>query len=115
MDVNKVKKSEVGFVRKRLGTKAHCFINSSPPFSSMKKKITFNEIIPIRETKRFFKTPKVRGALLLFFIYSFGFGLFISTFALFAEKQLQINAQEVGFYMAWLGILRVVFQSFFID
>jgi len=79
-----------------------------------KVKITFNEIIPIKETKRFFKTPKVRGALLLFFIYSFGFMLFISTFALFAEKQLQINAQEVGFYMAWIGILRVVFQSFFI-
>ena len=71
----------------------------------------FGDIIPIKETKRFFKSAKIRGILVVFFIYNFGFFLFISTFALLAEKQVNVSVQEVGFYMAWIGILRVIFQT----
>ena len=53
--------------------------------------------------------------LLIFFTYGFGFMLFISSFGLFAQAQLQISAQEVGFYMMWVGFTRVLFQSFLID
>src|SRR5262245_49784943 len=44
MDVNSVGRSAVGLARKRLGTKAHCLINASPPPSSTKKNNTFNAI-----------------------------------------------------------------------
>ena len=52
---------------------------------------------------------------MVFFIYNFGFFLFISTFALLAEKQIHTTVQEVSFYMAWIGILRVIFQSALIN
>ena len=75
----------------------------------------FGDIIPITEAKRFFKTAQIRGTLVIFFIYNFGFFLFISTFALFAKNQIHTTPQEVAFFMAWIGILRVIFQSALIN
>ena len=81
------------------------------------RKISFNfeDIIPIKEAKRFFKSAKIRGTLVIFFIYNLGFFLFINTFALFAEKQIHITITEISFYMAWIGVLRVIFQFFLIS
>jgi len=75
----------------------------------------FGDIFPAKETKRFFKTAKIRGILVVFFIYNFGFFLFITTFALFAANQINVTPQEVSFYMAWIGVLRVIFQSALIN
>jgi DHA1 family tetracycline resistance protein-like MFS transporter len=75
----------------------------------------FGDIIPIKETKRFFKSAQIRGILVIFFIYTLGFFLFITTFALFAEKQVNVTVLELSFYMAWIGILRVIFQSALIN
>ncbi|MFX1302926.1 MAG: MFS transporter [Promethearchaeota archaeon] len=91
------------------------FLPESLSLEKEKFKLIFNDIIPIDEVKRFFRDSDVRKLLLLFFIYNFGFMLFISSFALFAEKQAQITAQEVGFLMSWIGILRVIFQSLLIN
>lgn len=74
-------------------------------------KIKFEDIIPINNMKRFFKDPKIRGILIIFFTYNFGFMIFISSFALFAEKQIQVTSLELGLYLAWVGILRVSLQS----
>ncbi|MFX1448775.1 MAG: MFS transporter, partial [Promethearchaeota archaeon] len=73
------------------------------------------DIFPIKETKRFFKTAEIRGILVVFFIYNFGFFLFITTFPLFAASQIKVTPQEVSFYMAWIGVLRVLFQSVLIN
>ena len=73
-------------------------------------KITFNDIIPIKDAKRFLKDPKVRGILVIFFVYSFAFMLFISTFALYADSQLKVTVLMLGLFMAFVGILRVIFQ-----
>ncbi len=70
----------------------------------------FGDIIPIKETKRFFKSPKIRGTLVVFFLYTLAFFIFITTFALFAKKQINVTVQGLSFYMAWIGILRVIFQ-----
>ena len=75
----------------------------------------FGDIFPTKETKRFFKSAKIRGILVVFFIYNFGFFLFITTFALFAANQINVTPQEVSFYMAWIGVLRVLFQSVLIN
>lgn len=73
--------------------------------------LTFNDVIPVKEVKRFAKTPKVRNILLLFFVYQAGFFLFISNFGLLAETQLNVTADQVSFYMAWIGLLRVTIQT----
>ncbi len=78
-------------------------------------KIKINDIIPVREAKKFFSKPESRNNLLLFFIYSLGFMIFISTFPLLAKIQLNANPQEVGYYLTWVGILRVLLQFFLVD
>ncbi|MEJ2294756.1 MAG: MFS transporter [Candidatus Lokiarchaeota archaeon] len=81
------------------------------------EKLTFKvgDIFPIKEAKHFFKTKLTRSLILAFFIYNLGFFLFMSSSALFADKQIHATAQEVTFYMAWIGVLRVIFQSVLIN
>lgn len=79
-----------------------------------KLSLGFNDIVPINDAVRFAKSHQVRNSLFMFFIYNVGFQLFISNFSLLAETQLHVTADQVGFYMAWIGILRVVIQTFLI-
>jgi len=79
-----------------------------------KLSLGFNDVIPVKDAKRFAKTPNVRNSLLMFFIYNAAFFLFISNFSLLAEAKFHVGADQVGFYMAWIGILRVVIQTFLI-
>lgn len=76
--------------------------------------LSFNDIIPIKEVKRFTKKSKTRNILLLFFVYSIAFFLFINNFPLFAETHLHVTADQVSFYMAWIGIIRVAIQTILI-
>lgn len=78
-------------------------------------KMKIGDILPIREAKKFFSMPEPRNNLILFFIYSFGFMIFISTFPMLAEIQFDANPQEVGYYLTWVGILRVFLQFFLVD
>ncbi|MBY8989689.1 MAG: MFS transporter [Candidatus Lokiarchaeota archaeon] len=87
------------------------FLQESLTIKKEKFNLKFEEIIPIKETKRFFKSTEIKGLLIIFFIYNFAFMIFISSFALLAKIQLDVNSQELGFYLAWVGILRVIFQS----
>ncbi|WNZ30349.1 MAG: MFS transporter [Candidatus Bathyarchaeota archaeon] len=73
--------------------------------------LKFNDVIPVEEVKQFAKTPKVRNYLSMFFVYSIAFFLFLSNFGLLAEKQFHVTADQVSFYMAWIGILRVIIQT----
>jgi len=73
--------------------------------------LKFDDVIPVKDVKRFIKTPNVRNSLFMFFIYNIGFQLFISNFSLFAETQMHVGADQVSFYMAWIGVLRVVIQT----
>lgn len=74
-------------------------------------KLRSEDIVPIQDVKRFFKDSKIRGIIVIFFIYNLGFFLFMSTFSLFAEKQINIGSLEIGFLLTWMGVLRVFFQS----
>ena len=76
--------------------------------------LSFNDIIPVDNVKHFIKTPKIRNSLFMFFVYNIGFFLFISNFGLLAETQLHVTADQVSFYMAWIGILRVIIQTLLI-
>jgi len=79
-----------------------------------KVSLRFNDVIPVNDVKRFMKAPNVRNSLLMFFLFNTGFFLFISNFSLLAEAQFHVGADQVGFYMAWIGILRVAIQTFLI-
>ena len=87
------------------------FLPESITTKENKLSLKFGDIIPIKETKRFIKSPEVRGILTSFFIYSFAFFLFISTFSLYSLNYLKVTPQQIVFYMIWIGVLRVLFQS----
>ena len=91
------------------------FLPESITEKKSKFNLKFGEIIPIKETKRFFKSAETRGILVIFFLYSFGFFLFISTFSLYSTNQLNVSPQQLTIYMAWIGVLRVLFQSVLIN
>ncbi|MHA1884464.1 MAG: MFS transporter [Promethearchaeota archaeon] len=91
------------------------FLPESVTEKKRKVNLKFGEIIPIKETKHFFKSAKTRGILISLFLYSFAFFLFISTFSLYSTKLLKITPQQLTIYMAWIGILRVLFQSVLIN
>ena len=73
--------------------------------------LSFNDVIPIDDVKRFFKTPKVRNSLLMFFIYNIALFLFISNIGLLAEAQFHATADQVSLFMVWIGIIRVIIQT----
>ena len=73
-----------------------------------------NDIFPVTEVKRFITTPHVRDNLVMFVVYNVGFFIFIANFSLFAQTQFRVGAEQVSFYMAWIGIVRVIIQTFFI-
>jgi DHA1 family tetracycline resistance protein-like MFS transporter len=79
-----------------------------------KLSLGFNDIIPLNDVKRFMKAPNIRDILLMLFIYNAAFFLFISNFSLLAEAQFHVGADQVGFYTAWIGIIRVAIQTFLI-
>ena len=91
------------------------FLPESITEKKNKFRLKFGEIIPIKETKRFFKSGETRGILIEFFLYSFGFYIFISTFPLYSTIYMLVSAQQLTIYMALLGIFRVLFQSFLIN
>jgi multidrug resistance protein len=91
------------------------FLPESIAEKKSKFKLKFGEILPLKETKRFFKSAEIRGILIVFFLYGFGFFLFISTFSLYSAKQLKVTPQQLTIYITWIGALRVLFQSVLIN
>ncbi len=90
------------------------FLPESVTEKSDKLSLSFNDVLPIKDAIQFAETPNVRNSLLMFFIFNTGFFLFISNFGLLAEAQLHVTADQVGFYMAWIGVIRVAIQTFLI-
>jgi DHA1 family tetracycline resistance protein-like MFS transporter len=76
--------------------------------------LKFNDVIPVEDVKNFAKTTNVRNNLFMFFVYNIAFFLFMANFGLLAEAQLHVTADQVSFYMAWIGVLRVIIQTLFI-
>ena len=91
------------------------FLQESLTSKKEKFNLRFEDILPINEAKRFFRSTEIRGLLIAFFIYNFAFMIFISNFAQLGQIQLKVGSLELGFYLAWVGILRVVFQSILIN
>jgi MFS transporter, DHA1 family, tetracycline resistance protein len=65
----------------------------------------------------FFRRPVLGGVLVEFFLYQLAFYMFISGFALFAERRFSWNGQpftprEIGWVYVFSGVLGIVIQGF---
>lgn len=64
----------------------------------------------------FFKTPELGGILVQFLLFTLSFALFISGFALFAERRfthdgLPFGPKQVGYVFAYSGFLGIILQG----
>ena len=87
------------------------FLPETIPKKTEKISLSFNDVIPVDNVKQFVRTPHIRSRLLMFFLYTMAFFLFISNLSLLGIAQFHITAQQVSFYMVWIGIVRVSVQT----
>jgi DHA1 family tetracycline resistance protein-like MFS transporter len=87
------------------------FLPETIPKKTEKVSLNFNDVIPVNDVKQFVKSHRIRNILLMFFIYNLAFFLFISNLSLFAAAQFHATADQVSFYMVWIGIIRVGIQT----
>ncbi len=90
------------------------FLPETIPKKADKISLSFNDVIPADDVKHFVKNHQIRNILLMFFIYNIAFFLFISNISLLAEAQFNVTADQVSFYMVWIGVIRVGIQTILI-
>jgi MFS family permease len=56
----------------------------------------------------------LRRLLLVFLFFALPFALYVSMFALYADHQLQFTAKQAGYFLAFIGLLGVVWQGGFV-
>ena len=87
------------------------FLPETIPKKADKLSLSFNDVIPVDDVRYFVRCHQIRNSLLMFFIYNIAFFLFISNFSLLAEAQFHVTADQVSFYMVWIGVIRVGIQT----
>jgi DHA1 family tetracycline resistance protein-like MFS transporter len=87
------------------------FLPETIPKKTEKISLSFNDIIPVNDVRHFVRTHHIRNSLLMFFIYTIAFFLFISNLSLLGAAQFHATAEQVSFYMVWIGIIRVGIQT----
>lgn len=60
---------------------------------------------------RYFRMPVLSSLLRQFFAYMLSFSLFMSGFALFAERRFQYGPKQVGYVYAYVGFLGIILQG----
>lgn len=88
------------------------FIPETNASRSSTLSIKLNEILPIAEAKKYMRDARTKRTLLLFFLYSFSFMLFINNFTLFIENKYHVGPDIASYYRTWIGVLRVILQFF---
>ena len=60
---------------------------------------------------QYFARPDLGPLLWQFFFFAFSFSLFITGYALFAERRLHMGPKDVGYVLAWVGFLGIILQG----
>jgi DHA1 family tetracycline resistance protein-like MFS transporter len=87
------------------------FLPETIPKKTEKISLRFNDVIPVDNVKHFVRTQHIRSRLLMFFTYTMAFFLFISNMSLLGIAQFHVTAEQVSFYMVWIGLIRVCVQT----
>jgi DHA1 family tetracycline resistance protein-like MFS transporter len=59
----------------------------------------------------YIQLPNLRRLLFIFLFFVLPFALYVSMFALYADKQLKFTAEQTGYFLAIVGFLGVVWQG----
>ncbi|MCW5967474.1 MAG: MFS transporter [Blastocatellales bacterium] len=55
--------------------------------------------------------PQLRMLLAVFFFFALPFALYVSMFALYADYQLKFSAEQTGYFLAFVGLLGIIWQG----
>ncbi len=64
-----------------------------------------------KEAIGYFKIKDLRTMLLIFFFFALPFSLYVSMFSLFAHIELNFNERQVGYFLAYIGFLGIIWQG----
>ncbi|PIS09709.1 hypothetical protein COT75_00785 [Candidatus Beckwithbacteria bacterium CG10_big_fil_rev_8_21_14_0_10_34_10] len=70
------------------------------------------EILKFSDFKSYLLDSKVAGKLRLFFSYVLSHAIWVSSFAMFAERQLGFNAVQVGYLLTFIGLVSIILRGF---
>src|SRR5262249_29492283 len=59
----------------------------------------------------YIKLDNLRNLLFIFFFFTLPFALYVSMFALYADRQLQFTAEQAGYFLASIGVLGIIWQG----
>lgn len=75
-----------------------------------KIKITF-ETIMTKSFKKYFENPIISNKLWQFFTFILSHSIFVSMFALYANRQLGFDSASVGYVLAYVGLNSIIIRS----
>jgi len=55
--------------------------------------------------------PSLRRLLLIFLFFTLPFSLYVSMFALYADYQLRLTAEQTGYFLGFVGLLGIIWQA----
>jgi DHA1 family tetracycline resistance protein-like MFS transporter len=59
----------------------------------------------------YFEIAGLRRLLLVFLFFALPFSLYVSVFALYADRQLRLTAEQTGYFFAFVGLLGIIWQG----
>ncbi len=63
------------------------------------------------EAFNYLKIKNLRTMLIIFFFFALPFSLYVSMFSLYAHLELSFNEREVGRFLAYVGLLGIIWQG----
>ncbi len=83
-----------------------------PETIKRKKKIEFDiKIFHFTDFRKFFSNPRLSMKLWEFFAYILSFAVWVSTFALYAQKQLGFDATDIGYSLTYIGFISIIIRG----
>jgi len=83
-----------------------------PETVKKKEDVKFDfKIFNISDFKKYFSNPKISIELGQFFTYILTHALWVSTFALYAKRQLQVEASDIGYMLAYVGFISIILRG----
>ena len=87
-----------------------------PETIKRKKKIKLDlKIFNFDEQKKYFAMPSVASKLWIFFTYVLSHSIYVSNFALYAERQLNFTAAHIGFVLTFIGVISIILRGFLLS
>ncbi len=78
-------------------------------------KLQVRDIFKLKEFKKFLFDSKASCTLWQYFTYNLAHVIWVSNFALFAQAKVGANAQNIGWLLAYIGLISIIFRGFLLQ